>query len=100
MANRTAQRWPTVLPGGSVGKGRDPLAGGGLGESDRVAGGKHDVGVVLTVPPPTAQPGKSVEVKAGRRSGAGKGGVLRPSGSRARGSTDVRGTRLASNCLR
>jgi hypothetical protein len=29
-----------------VGQGRDPLAGGGLGEADAVAGGEHDVRVV------------------------------------------------------
>ena len=30
----------------SVGQLRHPLAGGGLGEADAVAGGEHDVGVV------------------------------------------------------
>ena len=38
VANRTAR--------GSVGQWRHPLAGGGLGEADAVAGGEDDVGVV------------------------------------------------------
>ena len=51
--SRTARWWPTELPGGgrvfcrsSVGQWRHPLAGGGLGEADAVAGGHDDVGVV------------------------------------------------------
>ena len=38
VANRTAR--------GSVGQWHHPLAGGGLGEADAVAGGEDDVGVV------------------------------------------------------
>ena len=45
VANRIARWWPGVLPGG-LGEWSHPLAGGGLGEADAVAGGEHDVGVV------------------------------------------------------
>ena len=51
----TARPWPTELPGGGQefcpkgglgGQWCYPLAGGCLGESDAVAVGEHDVGVV------------------------------------------------------
>ncbi len=45
MASRTAREWPVVLSG-IIRRGASPLAGGGLGETDRVAGGEHDVRVV------------------------------------------------------
>ena len=46
VANRTARWSPGVLPVGLVGQWRHPLAGGGLGEADAVAGGHDDVGVM------------------------------------------------------
>ena len=62
VAASSSARWrPAVLPGGGqqfcplaarcsarrlVGQWRHPLSGGGLGESDAVACGEHDVGVV------------------------------------------------------
>ena len=46
MANRTARWWPGVLPVAQLVQWRHPLAGGGLGEADAVAGGEDDVGVV------------------------------------------------------
>ena len=46
MVNGAARWWPGVLPVGLVGQWRHPLAGGGLGEADAVAGGHDDVGVV------------------------------------------------------
>ncbi len=54
VADSGSAGWrPPILPGGGqwncpglVGEGLHPLAGGGLGEADGVAGGEHDVGVV------------------------------------------------------
>ena len=57
MATKTAHPWPTDLPTGDsvalavrgrhrLAHGRDPFPGKGLGESDGVARGLADVGVV------------------------------------------------------
>ena len=47
VAGGSARWWPVEPRGwGGSGQGRHPLAGGGLGESDAVAGGEHEVGVV------------------------------------------------------
>lgn len=45
--HENSPRAAVVFPGlGLVGEGRDPLAGGGVGEADAVAFGDHEVGVV------------------------------------------------------
>ena len=45
MATGIARGWPSGVPGSS-GQWPHPLAAGGLGEADGVAGGDDDVGVV------------------------------------------------------
>ena len=46
MATRSAQWWPSEVPGRLLVQGGHPLPGEGLGEPDAVTAGLADVGVV------------------------------------------------------